>query len=61
MLRFEHGRRGCDDQIIANGGRQDEFDELTEVSHKASHRGLLWQQVKVKKYRRVMKTINGRD
>ena len=43
ILRSEHGRRGGDDRIIANGGQ---YDELTEASHKASHRGSLWQQVK---------------
>ena len=43
MLKSEHGRYGGDDRIIANDGRQDELDELTEVSHKASHRGSLWQ------------------
>ena len=44
MLKSEHGRHGGDDRIIAKCGRQDELDELT----KASHRGLLWQQVKEK-------------
>jgi len=48
MLRSEHNRRGGDDQIIANGGRQDEFDELIEASHKESHGGSLGQQVKKK-------------
>jgi len=48
MLRFEQGRRGCDDQIIANDRWQDELDELTEASHKASHGGSLRQQVKGK-------------
>ena len=48
MLGFEHGRCRGDDWIIANGGRQDELDELTEASHKASHGGSLWQQVKEK-------------
>jgi len=48
MLRSEHGRRGGDDWIIANGGRQDELDELTEASHKASHGGSLRQRVKEK-------------
>ena len=48
MLRSEHGRRRGDDRIIANGGRQDELDELTEASHKASHGGSLRQQVKGK-------------
>ena len=48
MLISEHGRRSGDDRIIANGGWQDEVDELTEASHKASHGGSLWQQVKEK-------------
>ena len=48
MLRSEHGRHGGDDQIIANGGWQDELDEFTEASHKASDGGLLRQQVKGK-------------
>ena len=48
MLRYEHGRRGADDRIIANGGWQDELDELMEVSYKASHGGSLKQQVKGK-------------
>ena len=48
MLRSEHSKREGD-QIIANGGRQDELDELTEASHKASHKGSLRQQVKEKK------------
>ena len=48
MLRSEHGRCGGDDWIIANGGRQDELDELMEASHKASYGGSLWQQVKEK-------------
>ena len=48
MLISEHGRRGDDDWIIANGGRQDELDELTEVSYKASHGGSLRQEVKGK-------------
>jgi len=48
MLRSEHGRRSGDDRIIANGGRQDELDELTEASHKVSHGGSLRQQVKGK-------------
>jgi len=47
-FRSEHGRRRSNDQIIANGGRQYEPDELTEASHKASHGGLLRQQVKEK-------------
>jgi len=46
MLKSEHDRRGGDDRIIANGGRQDEFDELTEASHKTSREVLLRQQVK---------------
>ena len=45
MVRYEHSRCSGDDQIIANGGRQ---DELTEASHKASHGGSLRQQVKEK-------------
>ena len=45
MLRSEYGRCRGDDRIIANGGRQ---DKLTEASHKASHGGSLWQQVKRK-------------
>jgi len=48
MLRSEHGRHGGDDQIIANDGWQDELDEFTEASHKASDGGLLRQQVKGK-------------
>ena len=48
MLRFEHDKRGGDDRIIANGGRQDGLDELTEALHKASHGGSLRQQVKGK-------------
>jgi len=48
MLRSEHGRCGGDDHITANGGQQDELDELTEASHKASHGDSLWQQVKGK-------------
>ena len=48
MLRSEYGRCEGDDRIIANDGRQDELDELTEASHKASHGGLLRQQVKRK-------------
>ena len=48
MLRSEHGRCVGDDRIIATGRRQDELDELTEASHKASHGGSLWQQVKEK-------------
>ena len=48
MLRSKYDRRGGDDLIIANGGRQDELDELTEASHKASHGGSLRQQVKGK-------------
>ena len=48
MLKSEHGRRGGDDRIIANGGRQDELDELMEASHKASHGFSLRQQVKRK-------------
>jgi len=48
MLRFEHSRRSGDDRIIANGGWQDELDELTEASRKVSHRGSLRQQVKRK-------------
>ena len=48
MLRSEHGRRGGDDRIIANGERQDGLDELTVASHKASHGDSLWQQVKEK-------------
>ena len=55
----EHGRRGDDDRIIANGRQQDDLDELTKASHKAFHGCSLWQQVK--KQRRVMKTINGQD
>ena len=47
-LRSQHGRRGGDDRIITNGGRQDELDELMEASHKASHGGSLRQQVKGK-------------
>jgi len=41
VLRSEHSKCEGDDRIIANGGRQDELDELTEASHKASHGGLL--------------------
>jgi len=48
ILRSEHGTRCGDDRIIANGRRQDELDELTEASHKESHGGSLWQQVKEK-------------
>ena len=48
MLRSEHGRHGGDDRIIANDRQQDELDELTEESHKASHGGSLRQQVKGK-------------
>jgi len=48
MIRSEHGRRGDDDQIIANGRRQDALDKLTEASHKASHEVSLWQQIKGK-------------
>jgi len=48
MLKSEHGRREGDDQIVANGGQQNELDELTEASHKPSHRVLLGQQVKGK-------------
>ena len=48
MLRFEHSRRSGDDRIIANGGWQDELDELTEASHKTSDGGSLRQQVKEK-------------
>ena len=48
MLRFEHDRHEGDDRIIANDGRQDELDELTEASHKASYGGSLRQQVKEK-------------
>ena len=48
MLKSEHGRRGGNARIIANGGRQDELDKLTEASHKASHEVSLWQQVKEK-------------
>ena len=44
MLKSEHGRRRDDDQIIVNGGRQDELDELTKASHEVSLR----QQVKEK-------------
>jgi len=60
MLKSEHGRRGGDDQIIANDERQDELNELTETSHKASYESSLRQQVKGKT-RRVMKMINGRE
>ena len=48
MLRSEHGKHRGDDRIIANGRQQDELDELTEASHKASHGDLLRQQVKGK-------------
>ena len=48
MLKSEHGRRGGDDQIIANDERQDELNELTETSHKASYESSLRQQVKEK-------------
>ena len=48
MLKSEHSRRGGDDRIIANSGRQDELDELTEASHKASCEVSLRQQVKGK-------------
>jgi len=48
MLKSEHDGRGGDDQIIANGEQQDELDELTEVSYKASHGGSLRCQVKGK-------------
>ena len=40
--------RGGDDQIITNGGQQDELDKLTVASHKTSHGGLLRQQIKGK-------------
>ena len=48
MLRPEHGRRSSDDRIIAYGRQQDELDGLTKISHKASHEGLLQQQIKEK-------------
>ena len=48
IVKIEHGRHRGDDRIIANGGRQDELDELIEASHKASHGGSLRQQVKRK-------------
>ena len=48
MLKSEHGRCEGNDRIIANGGQQDGFDELTEASHKTSHGGSLRQQVKGK-------------
>jgi len=48
MFKSEHGRHRGNDRIIANGGRQDELDELTEVSHKASHEVSLREQVKGK-------------
>ena len=48
MLTSEHDRRGGNDRIITKGGRQDELNELTEASHKASHGGSLRQQVKRK-------------
>ena len=48
ILKFEPGRRGGDDRIIANGGGQVELDELTEALHKASHGVSLQQQVKGK-------------
>ena len=48
MLKSENSRRKGDDWIIANGERQDELNELTKVSHKASHEGSLQQQVKGK-------------
>ena len=48
MFRSEYSRRSGDDQIIASGRWQDEVDELTEASHKASHGGSLRQQVKGK-------------
>jgi len=35
MLRSEHSRREGDDRIIANGGRQDELDEITR--HRTGH------------------------
>ena len=60
MLRSEQGRHGGDDRIIANGGRQDELDELTETSHKNPMEARYDSKSK-KKQRRVMKTINGRD
>ena len=43
MLRSKHGRRVGDDRIIANSEQEDELDELTEASHKASHEGSLQQ------------------
>jgi len=46
--RSERGKRGGDDRIIANGGRQYELDELTEASYRVSHGGLLRQPVKEK-------------
>ena len=48
MLKSEHGRRGGDDRIIVNGRQQDELNELTGASHKASHEVSLRQQVKGK-------------
>ena len=48
MLRSEHGRHKGDDRIITNDEQKDELNELTEASHKASHEGSLWQQVKGK-------------
>ena len=48
MLRPELGRHRGDDRIIANDRQQDELDELTEESHKASYGGSLRQQVKGK-------------
>ena len=48
MLKSEHDRRDSDDRIITNDGWQDELDEITEASHKASYRGSLRQQVKGK-------------
>ena len=48
MLRSEYGRHKGDNLIIANDRQQDESDELTEASHKASHGGSLRQQVKEK-------------
>jgi len=48
MLISEHGRCSGDDRIIANGGQQDKLEELKEASHKTSHGGSPWQQVKGK-------------
>ena len=48
MLKSEHSRRGGDGRIIATGREQDEIDELTEASHKASQEVSLQQKVKGK-------------